>query len=198
MKMLIIGAGGVGSWFAEELLRQIENGQLRFRDLIDIADNDVVEIKQVMYQNFRENEVGENKAIAIAKRCKAFGEVEVFRAIPERIEREEQLKGYDFFVLCADNERTRELVIKYCHENKKEFIDLRANGRRIFAMPKVSLKENLKFVDEDDGEEYSCQDEESLKRKQIDVGNKIVAYIGVQMLLNFFRNKKNKIISLIV
>jgi len=195
--MLIIGISGIGSWLVSELAKQIEQEQLQFDEVIDIADNDIVELKQLKYQNFKENEIGRNKAEALAERCKAFG-VDVFKPIPKRIEKENQLKGYDFFILCVDNEQTRKLVIEYCHKHNKEFIDLRANGRRIFAMSKLTLEENLKFIDNNDTREYSCQDKDDLEKGWIQLGNKIVATLGIQMLLNYQRNISNRTISLIV
>ena len=198
MKILLIGAGGIGAWFVDELTRQIENEQFEFDEVVSIADPDLVEVEQLKYQNFREEDVGRNKAEALAERYRVLG-VEVFRAIPKKIEKESQLKGYDFFVLCVDNEATRDLVIRYCHRNGKEFIDLRATGRKIFAMPKLgTLEENLKFVDGGDTKEYSCQDRIDLERGWVQLGNKVVAVIGVQMLMNFQRGYGNRVISLII
>jgi len=204
VKIILIGAGGVGAWFADELARQIENEQFEFDETIDIADPDIIELDQLRYQNFERSEIGENKANALAKRLNEMFlnldvDTDVFRAIPKRIEKERQLKGYDFFVLCVDNEATRDLVIRYCHRNGKEFIDLRATGRKIFAMPKLrTLEENLKFVDGADKEEYSCQNEKDLEKGRVQLGNKVVALIGVQMLMNFQRGHGNRIISTVV
>lgn len=198
MKTLIVGCGGVGSWLVDEVAHQIEQEQIPFTEPISIADGDIVELEQLKYQNFRGDEVGRNKAEALAQRCRAFG-VDVFGAIPKRIERESQLKGYEFFVLCVDNEGTREMVVKYCHENGKEFIDLRATGRAIFAMPKLrTLEENLKFVDSADTKEYSCQDERDLENGWIQLGNKVVALIGTQMLMNFQRGHGNRTITMLI
>ncbi len=198
MKTLIVGCGGIGSWLVDEVAHQIEQEQIEFTKPISIADGDIVELEQLKYQNFRGDEVGENKAEALAKRCRAFG-VDVFEAIPKRIERESQLKGYALFVLCVDNEQTRDVVIRYCHRHDREFIDLRATGRAIFAMPKLrTLDENLKFVDSADAKEYSCQDERNLENGWIQLGNKIVALIGTQMLMNFQRGHGNRIVNIVV
>jgi tRNA A37 threonylcarbamoyladenosine dehydratase len=192
MKLLILGAGGIGSWLIDELCKSIEQEQIDPNTELFIVDNDLVELNQVKYQNFTYNEAGLNKAQALADRFKLFG----LTAIRKRIETEKQLKGYDFIIMCVDNEPTRETVITYCFKQGIEFIDLRASGRVISAFPKLEdINDNLKFVDGEDIVSYSCQDKDTLKQGRIDKGNKIIALIGVQMFLNHIRGKRNKVMS---
>ena len=121
------------------------------------------------------------------------------QAYDKRITREGQLVGFDIIILCVDNEKTRKLVMDYCYKTNKEFIDLRATGRRIFALPKQRLqKDSLKFVDEEDNREYSCQEKEDKEQGRIQLGNRIVARIGVQLLLNLLRGHSNKILSVVI
>lgn len=197
MNILQIGCGGIGSYLISEIAECIEQEQINiFSNKIAVADSDIVELEQIRYQNFKDSEVGKNKAKALANRHKLFGE-RLFKAITQRIERKCQLKNYDLIILCVDNEKTREIVIRYCHEHNKEFIDLRTTGRRIFAMPKEKrLQDNLKFVDIGDLKEYTCQDIADLEKGWIQKGNKIVAQIGNQMLLNLLRGHSNRTISL--
>jgi molybdopterin/thiamine biosynthesis adenylyltransferase len=193
MRLLILGAGGTGSWFIEELCKSIDQEQIDPNIEITVADNDTVELDQIRYQNFVCDEAGLNKAQALAERFKPFG----ITAINKRIKTVSQLKGYDFVILCVDNDTTRELVINYAFSKNIEFLDLRADGRRISAFPKMLTREgNLKLVDADDATCYSCQDPASLRLGRIDKGNRIVAIIGVQMLLNHLRGLNNKIINL--
>ncbi|MFH2106504.1 MAG: ThiF family adenylyltransferase [Candidatus Micrarchaeota archaeon] len=194
MKILVVGAGGIGSWLVEEIAACMEQGQIDAFTEITVADNDIVEVEQVKYQNFQLEEAGMIKAKALAQRFKAVG----IKAKPERIEKESQLKGYDFIVMCVDNDITRELVIRHCHKEGTDFLDLRATGRHIFVMPKRSLKQNLSFIDSQDKGEYSCQEEEDLEQGLVQKGNKIAAMIGLQMLLNSLRGHENKEHSLTV
>lgn len=182
-KVLIIGAGGIGSWLIEEIALCIEQEQINPNIQFFIADNDTAEIKQMLYQNFARKELGANKAKALASRFKKLG----FGAIPSRIEKDEQLKGYDAYILCADNNIVRKLVFEYCHKNSKEFIDLRAEGRLVFAMPKSDLQRDIGTLDLKDNASGSCQTREDLERGFIQKGNKIAAMIGAQMLLNLLR-----------
>ena len=186
MKILIIGVGGIGSYLVKEIRTCQLNQQISPHTEISIADDDIVEIEQIMYQSYEVLDAGKNKAEATANKYD-------YAPINKRITKKEQLKKYDYVILCVDNDATRKLVL----ESGKEFLDLRSQGRRISAFPKLSRTEdNLAFIDEDDKKNYSCQDEESLKRGEIDLGNKVVALIGAQMLLNYLRGKKNKAISL--
>jgi tRNA A37 threonylcarbamoyladenosine dehydratase len=195
MRLLVLGAGGIGGFLIEELCKCIEQEQIDPNIELFIADNDLVEIEQVKYQNFSYEEAGLNKAQALAKRFKQFGII----AIKDRIKSANQLKGYDLVVLCVDNDPTREMVIKYCFSKNIDFLDLRASGRVISAFPKLEkISDNLRFVDGSDTVCYSCQDRGALLQGRIDKGNKIVALIGVQMVLNHLRGMHNKIINLAI
>lgn len=195
MKLLVIGTGGIGSYLVEHLHRCVGKELLDPRIEITVADPDIVEIEQRKYQNFELNEVGLNKAFALSERFKDSG----VEAIQKRIIKESQLKGFDFIMLCVDNEKTRELIVRYCHKDDVEFIDLRATGRNIFAMPKEkSLADNLKFIDGKDTREYSCQDKRDLEKGWVQMGNQIVALWGCQMLLNHLRGYRNIVFNKVI
>ncbi|WAM22754.1 MAG: ThiF family adenylyltransferase (plasmid) [Candidatus Methanoperedens sp.] len=195
MKVLIIGCGGIGSILIAEVCRLIEIEQIDPNTELVIADNDLVEIEQVRYQNFTFEDAGLNKAQALAKRFKHVA----ITPVKDRIKSEKQLRGHDFIILCVDNDPTRELVIKYCFSKKVDFLDIRSSGRTISAFPKLEkASDNLKFVDASDAVCYSCQDRNNLFMGRIDEGNRIVALIGVQMLLNSLRGLNNKVINLAI
>lgn len=192
LKVLQIGAGGVGSFFLDEVCTCIRQGQSEVE--ITICDDDIVELNQLKYQNFLKEEIGLNKAKVLAKRYSDCG----VKASIKRVSKESDLKGYDVIVLCVDNDKTRKLVVEYCHKTGKEFLDLRATGRKVFCMPKENKpRDNLRFID-DDGENYSCQDKKDLERGFIQKGHKIAAMIGVQMLLNIDRGHDNHLINLVI
>lgn len=183
-KVLVIGAGGIGSWLIQELAACIEQEQIFPNVQFCIADNDTAEMRQMKYQNFTKQDLGKNKAKALVSRFKKLG----FKSMQARIEHENQLDGYDVFLLCADNNIVRKLVFEYCHKNNKQFIDLRAEGRLVFAMPKSDLQRDIGTLDLKDNASGSCQTREDLERGFIQKGNKISAMIGIQMLLNLLRN----------
>jgi molybdopterin/thiamine biosynthesis adenylyltransferase len=195
MKILQIGVGGIGSNFIREVCECIEQELIGNFEDITIADSDIVELGQLKYQSFKVNEVGFNKSEVIAKRFAEFG----IKSIKERIVKEEQIKGFDLIILCVDNDKIREMVIKYAFKNGIEFLDLRATGRRVTALPKMgNVKDNLKYIDSNDTTEYSCQNAEDLEKGFIQKGNKIVALCGIQMLLNLMRGHNNKPISMVI
>lgn len=188
MKTLIIGCGGIGSNLIYELADLYKHYQLEVNIEIDIADADMVEMKQFRYQRFTKEELGDCKSSRLAQRF------DIFEAIPERITKDKQLKGYDMIILCVDNEPTRDMVVRYCWKNNVEFIDLRASGSRIFAMPKaITLEDNLKFIDSKDKTEYSCQDKADLDKGWIQLGNRLIAVRGAQMFLNHIRGHTNRL-----
>ena len=68
----IIGAGGTGGYLAQDLARYIA---VRTEEKYNftIVDGDVVEEKNLIRQNFIENDIGKNKAKVLAERySKAF------------------------------------------------------------------------------------------------------------------------------
>jgi len=191
-KILQIGVGGIGSFLAENVFDVIDNGIIPEPIELTLADGDIVEADQRIYQNFDLDGVGMNKAEVIGK---TYG----FKYIKKAITDYRQLRGYDLIVLCVDNESTRELVVKYCHNNKIEFLDIRATGRKVFVMPKLkTLQENLKFIDSKDLNSYSCQDAEDLKKGWYQLGNKVAGMIGTQMIVNCLRGHNNHIHNLII
>jgi molybdopterin/thiamine biosynthesis adenylyltransferase len=196
MKLLVLGCGGIGSHFIEELCTAMKNDQIRPMPELTIADNDIVEMPQIMYQNFRTYECGGNKARMLAKR---FSKEIYIKTIEKRIQKEVHLKGFDFIISCVDNEPTRELIIQYAFKKGIQFLDLRATGRHICAFPKLDkIEDNLKYVDIDDITCYSCQAPDARYSHKIDMGHKIIAMIGMQMFLNHLRGLNNKIINLTI
>lgn len=188
MKILIIGVGGIGSWLIQEIAEAVRQGQIEPRVRFEIADNDMVELRQIDYQNFSTKDIGRSKAEILARRYKD----QVFICpIEERILNKEQLEGYDLIICCADNAVVRELLFRYCHDCNKDFIDLRAEGRYVMAFQKSNLKTDLATLDLEDKADGSCQKEEDKEKRWIQKGNKIVAMVGIQMLLNYLRGEKN-------
>ena len=184
--ILVIGCGGGGSYVVEEICKKIKQGQLSAS--LTIADDDMVEPKQIKFDhNFTMEDIGRNKARVLADK-----EFEI-KAIPRRIIKYQQLKAQDIIILCVDNDKTREMVIKYCHRyDFIEFFDLRATGRRMFVMPKEKkIEDNLKHIDSKDKKEYSCQEKDDEEKGYIQETHKIVALWGVQMLLNLVRGHDN-------
>ena len=112
-KVLIIGTGGIGSF----LIPLLDKTKL-FR--ITANDPDIVETKNISYQNFDKNEVEDKKVYALKERYKS-----ITKADPYLVLTESQIQGYDLVVCCADNLDVRRLL----YRSTVKWLDLRAQGR---------------------------------------------------------------------
>jgi len=112
-KMLMIGAGGIGSYLIPLL------DKTKVYDMV-VADPDNVEKKNLTYQNFKPKENEMNKASVMSWNYES-----VTRHISYPILTEKQIKGYDLVVCCADNLDVRRLL----YRSNVKWLDLRAQGR---------------------------------------------------------------------
>ena len=112
-KILVIGAGGIGSFMIPLLDK---TGLYE----ITVADPDKVEKKNLTYQNFRKKENEMNKASVMG-----WNYDSVTRYIPYPILTEQQIRGFNLVVCCADNLDVRRLL----YRSEVPWLDLRAQGR---------------------------------------------------------------------
>ncbi len=93
--MYCIGAGGVGSWLVPALVRLVGSSQ------VTIVDGDELELKNLDRQLFTQRDLGQNKAVALAKiyECRAIPEFYSTGLI--------NLFETDWFLVCADNHPAR-------------------------------------------------------------------------------------------
>jgi len=110
-KILIIGAGGIGSFLIPILART-----KLYK--ITVADPDIVEKKNLPYQNYEEEDVGVNKSTVMAVRYSVSN-------LPYAILTEKQLKGFDLVISCVDNLSLRRTL----YRTDVNWLDLRAQGR---------------------------------------------------------------------
>ncbi len=187
MNILIIGAGGIGSWLVPRVTRLFEYNQLGDCSLV-VADYDEVETKNLPYQNFSKVEVLDSKALCLEARYDIMGK-------HEKIETHDQLRPYQIIICAVDNPRLRRLVYEHCDgDDGKYFIDLRSEGSAIWGITSDagwSVEKLNSTLGSDDEEDRSCQLKYELEAGVIQLGNTIIAEIGAQWLLNKLRNKKN-------
>ena len=101
-KIMIIGAGGIGSFLVSFLDR------IGLYD-ITIYDDDLVENKNLTYQNYGLVDVGDKKVDAIVRKSSNVTGEPYFVLVKE------QLANYDLVVCCADNLAVRRLLYKEGH-----------------------------------------------------------------------------------
>lgn len=112
-KILIIGAGGIGSY----LIPMLDKTGLYE---ITVSDPDIVETKNLTYQNYTKGAVGQNKAMVIRDRFASVSFASKFPILTDR-----QLQGYDLIVCCVDNLDARRLL----YRSRVNWLDLRSQGR---------------------------------------------------------------------
>jgi hypothetical protein len=185
LKIAIIGCGGIGSYFITSLSDIIKKDIAGFTKInpmaIDLYDYDLVEEKNLAYQNYSFEDLDRNKAEVLSDRTG-------YKAIAKKIEKAEQLAEYDLIILAIDNNEARQIV----YNSDKTFLDLRASGKTFMAyLTSKALdigKEYLNLT-EDTGEKGGCQREEDLEDRHIQFANRIIAEIGIQVLADYLRGE---------
>jgi len=179
MKIAVIGAGGIGSYLAGHLDKLVELDQIKSSKYI-FFDDDIVELKNMLYQNFNETDIDEKKADALSMK---YFNLE-FRT--QRLVKSD-LNGYNLIVLCADNNIIRREAWSNWEENNIPFIDSRANGRAV-GIFSSDTENYLKTIDKS-SDSSSCQNPFQIEKKEIEYGNVVIAAYLAQCLLNFDRKK---------
>lgn len=188
-KILLIGVGGIGSWFADMLDRiLLHDDGMSSNYKVTIMDFDTVEHKNLSYQNFTGDDLFQKKAEVIGKR---YG----FNYFCERLTSREQLEDInpDIVVLAVDNDNAREVAYEYCEEKDILCVDCRAKGRQmaVFTGRADEISELEQFLTQDGSEDGSCQADYHFENGQIDVVNITSASVGLQKFLNEVREEKN-------
>lgn len=176
---LICGAGGIGSFLCPHLDRLIDTKQIKNLKFT-FYDDDKVETKNILYQNFRESDVHDYKTEALSNRYFNLN----FKNKRVNIS---ELQNYDLVILCADNNVIRREAYENYTLNRIPFIDSRANGRAIGIFS--SDTENYLDTIDKSSDASSCQDPFQLSRKEIEFGNVVVAAYLAQCILNYDRRK---------
>ena len=190
-RILIIGAGGIGSLLAEHVTRAFAFSGLN--DLVGnlevtLMDGDVVEERNLPHQQFGHSDQLLPKVVAIQQRLEAAGitignGVELV-AIAENFSAVTDLSKYDLVVVAVDREEPRDLV----HANAKHWLDLRARGDG-FVM--WSYQGDLRVLDGipklPEGTSTSCQLEEAVEMGNIQFGFALAAAHGAQWMIQWLR-----------
>jgi len=120
-----VGCGGTGSWLVPFVSKLANNIKLRTisENFINytIFDNDVVEQRNILRQNFSSWDIGKNKALALInknvfefqdikaciKRVKKYVDI-----LPDSLPAVDQLPTLFIILGCCDNNKTRQDLFK--------------------------------------------------------------------------------------
>lgn len=186
-KVAVIGAGGIGSWLAFFLFDSQKNDQ--FYDIgFTFYDDDTVEEKNLKYQKFERIDIMDYKAECISSK---YG----FNGVVKRVTDLSILDEYSCIICAVDGKEFRLKLFEYLEQHPgKYWIDLRSEGRACVFYTKHdsnSYEKMMGTLPSGEAEEGSCQLEFELAAGRIQQGNKIIATIGSQLVLNWVRGDYN-------
>ena len=187
-KIMIIGAGGIGSYLVQFLKRMNQAQRINVPEThlydITVYDGDTVDTKNLGYQAYDELDVGEKKVECIS------GVV----AQPFNVLLDKQLQGFDLVVCCADNLAVRRLLYRqgFGSDAKLKWLDLRSTGRNAAL---ISYKVDPKMMDTlligEEGS-FSCQAQSwDGSAKDINCMNMVIASMGVQWIQRWFNDNED-------
>jgi len=170
-KILIIGAGGIGSFLIPLLDK---TGLYR----ITVFDPDIVEKKNISYQNFEIKDIDEKKIDVMETRYKSIKKAEPFLVLTER-----QIAGFDLVVCCADNLDVRRLL----YRSSEQWLDLRAQARNGAFISYKTPKTMFDTVLAGPNGSFSCQGNEWAGKKEgLHFTHVAIAGMGAEWMQRWF------------
>jgi len=189
MKVLVVGAGGIGSFWIDAVCDpDVKESQVPDAE-IWLADDDIVETRNLLYQNF--DEVHAQSAMMKTQALVESG-YEIDGLIEERITTVEQMEGFDVVISCVDNVEFRRMMFK--NQDQIPFwIDLRAEGRIFMFLNKDAglttdqLLSITKHPKNPENANRGCALEADLTNNRLQFGNRLAALAGAQAFFNHYR-----------
>ncbi len=210
-KILVIGAGGIGSSLIEHISRAMIHSDEWAEHLpkeargaplyskcckglrpitIRVMDGDTVEERNLSHQKFALDDVGKPKVEVLSKRLRDMGISGGFRNVTleplaEDFTVETNISGYELVIVAVDREEPRRLV----HEKAKAWLDLRCRGDGFLMWSHLDDIQVLNmFQPLPDGESASCQLEGAVETGNIQFGFALAAAHGAQWIIQWLRN----------
>jgi len=182
--ILICGAGGIGSYLLFHLNELFLHNQISPGVTITVADGDSVELKNISYQYYTKHDILELKVDALQEKFKC-----ITKTISNYITSAEELEPYDMIISAVDNTQFRKLLYEYAIPANKAWLDLRSEGSScaLFAKHPVNTVEAMLKTIPIEKTNQSCQRKFEFEANTIQLGNRIIAGIGAQQVLNFLR-----------
>ena len=188
-KVLVVGAGGIGTTFVDLLVPALERTALNAE--ITLMDGDVVEASNLGHQRFTQEQIGMYKVSALSSRHTGRGEHVELIPITDNLRTAEQLLGYDLVVVCVDRPEPRRLV----HSLDVPWIDLRCSGDGWMILSSDSDRALVEQMTPDH-QPMSCQVEGALDAGNLEFGFSVAGTFGAQWLVQNLRGRSGPVQSM--
>jgi molybdopterin/thiamine biosynthesis adenylyltransferase len=185
-RIAIAGAGGIGSNLLAILFDYgFNRKQFKFSEMsIDIFDDDSVDLKNLLHQNFKLDDIGKPKVSVLEDKYAVNG---IRRRMAEK-----DFKDYDLIFSCVDSMPFRKLLYEYGWTKGKDklfWIDGRCTSRQGALFNSGVQKEQLlPYIDESQ-EEGGCLMAYEKEQNISHTLPTIVAAMMVQAFLNKLREQ---------
>jgi hypothetical protein len=185
-KIAIAGAGGIGSNLLSILFDYGYNRkQFSYMETeVDIYDDDTVDLKNLLHQNFKVDDVGKHKVKVLEEKYIANG-------LTRRMT-EEDFDKYDVIFSCVDNMSFRKSLYEYGWTKGREklfWIDGRCTSRQGALLSSDILRSTLEPLVDSSAQEGSCLLAYEKEQNISHTLPLIVAGMMVQAFLNKMRGQ---------
>lgn len=183
-KIGIAGAGGIGSHLAGMIYDfGVNRNQFPVTDYhIDIFDDDTVDFKNLLHQNYRDEDLNELKVQSLANRFPVFNPQVRFMEVKD-------FGNYDLIFCGVDSMVFRKQLYEWSWENKDKafWIDGRCTSRQGCVFNKSNSKAKLERYLSDSQERTGCLHKFEKEQNTAHALPIIVAGMMLQVFLNYIR-----------
>lgn len=186
-KIGIAGAGGIGSHLVELLFDfGVNKGQYDYSEMdIRLFDDDTVDQKNLLHQNFRPDDLGKHKAKVLEDKY-AVTAVTRFMTV-------EDFPKFDVIFSCVDGMEFRRQLYEYKWQNpngKLFWVDGRCTSRFMTVLNSEVDRPTLERTVDNSTERGGCLLQYEKENNISHATPKIVAAIMMQTFLNYLRGDK--------
>jgi molybdopterin/thiamine biosynthesis adenylyltransferase len=184
-KIAVAGAGGIGSHLVGMLFDfGVNREQFPFTDYtIDVFDDDVVDTKNLLHQNFKDEDLNTMKVESLANRFAITPKAKLMVAV--------DFPNYDLIFCGVDSMTFRQDLYKWSWENpnKAFWIDGRCESRMIAVFNKSIPRTKLEQMLNDSKERTGCLKKFEKENNVSHVMPIIAAGVMMQTFLNYMRGE---------